>query len=156
MGAADEVVRAARAAGVRLAVAESCTGGEVLAALSAVPGASACLWGGAVVYSTAAKQVLAGLSAEALARSGSVSEACSAALARAVRERADVEFGLAVTGWAGPDGEDVGCVYLAVDAVDWSRQASLHFPGGRAEVRSAAVRALLELTLRALRERRRP
>lgn len=149
---AEDLVRVARAAGIRIAVAESCTGGQVAAALSAVPGASACFWGGAVVYSPAAKQALTGLSAEQLQRTGTVSADCSAALARAVRERAGVELGLAVTGWAGPEGDDVGAVFLAVDAAGWSRQASLRVPGSRQGVRAAATQALLELTLAALRE----
>lgn len=150
MNAAEELVRRACAAGWQLAVAESCTGGEVTAAISAVPGASACLWGGAVVYSAAAKQALAGVPEEVLRQAGTVSEATSAALALAIRDRAAVQLGLAATGWAGPEGDDVGAVYLAVASAAGVRQRRLRLAGSRTQVRAAATSALLELALEAL------
>lgn len=149
---ADTLVRAACAAGLRLAVAESCTGGEVAAAISAVPGASGCFWGSAVVYTAAAKVALSGVAEEILQQDGTVSERTTAGLARAIRQRSGADIGLAVTGWAGPEGDDVGRVFVAVDGPAGARSLALKVAGNRQTVRSTATRALLELALDAVRD----
>ncbi len=146
----SELLKRLRAAGQRLAVAESCTGGDVLSLLTAPAGASDCVWGGAVVYTADAKASLAGLARGWVLKQGVVSAAVTEALALGIRERSGVELGAAVTGWAGPTSkgpDPVGTVYLAVAGPYGCccRRKQLH--GDRAAVRAAAAGALLELLL---------
>lgn len=148
--AARALLEGLRARALRVAVAESCTGGEVLAALTAPAGASATVWGGAVVYTTEAKVALAGVAAEQVASEGVVSEAVAGLLATGIRARAGVDLGLAVTGWAGPEGEGpdpVGTVVLGAAGPGGLRTRRLSLEGERAAVRRAAVLALLEAAL---------
>lgn len=154
-GAADRLLEELRRRGWRVAVAESCTGGEVLARLTAAPGASASVWGGAVVYDEAAKTILADVDSTLLARHGVVSEAVTAALAHGIRACSGVDLGIAVTGWAGPDSDGsapVGTVYLGVDAGDVARVERHRFTGGRATIRRLAGDALLTMAAGVLRE----
>ena len=152
-GAADDlVVRVADALlsrGERLAVAESCTGGRVAARLASVPGASRWLWGSAVVYTAGAKGAVLGLRAELLERRGTVSEATTVEMARAVRELASVEWSAAVTCWAGPEGgtdvDPVGTAYLAVVGAERVECRRERFVGERSRVCAAATSALLEM-----------
>lgn len=144
-----------RELGLQLAVAESCTGGDLVSALTRAEGASDVVWGGAVVYTAAAKTVLAGVNAGLVAERGVVSPEVTLALADGIRRRAGVGVGVAVTGWAGPSsaGPDaVGTVYLGVAAPATTRSLRVELPGGRPQVRAAAVRALLELLLEILDE----
>jgi len=146
---AAAVVRSLDARGARVALAESMTGGGVMHALSAVPGASAVLWGGAVVYTETAKEVLAGVSSVEVERDGPVSASVTAALAEGIRTRAAVEYGAAVTGWAGPThgAEPVGTTYLAVQGPDGRRAYQAVYDGDRDAVRAQAVAGLLALLL---------
>ncbi len=131
-----------------VATSESCTAGLVSAALTSVSGASDFFWGGAVVYRAEAKIELAGLNAAFLAAHGTVSAATTEALAVAIRARADTTYGVAVTGWAGPDapsGETVGDVYGAVASPRRVSSARWRLEGDRAAVRTAAAAAVLEL-----------
>lgn len=105
-------------AGQTVAVAESCSGGLVSSRLTDVAGASAWLKLNAVTYADEAKQSFLGLSPELLAAHGAVSEAVARAMAAGIREKAGTDYGLAVTGIAGPSGgseeKPVGTVHLAV------------------------------------------
>ncbi|MBK7863659.1 MAG: nicotinamide-nucleotide amidohydrolase family protein [Archangiaceae bacterium] len=101
---AEVVGERLKARGQRLALAESCTGGMVAAELTGVPGASGWLESSAVTYAESAKVRWVGVTAEALERHGAVSEAVARQMARGVREAAKVEWGGAVTGFAGPSG----------------------------------------------------
>ncbi len=141
-------LRALSETGRTLAVAESCTGGELSAWLTAEPGASAGFLLGAVTYSDAGKRVAAGVAAELLADGGAVSAATARAMAEGVRRQVGATVGLAVTGFAGPGGgtaaDPVGTVYIGLAAPEgaWARRLALR--GDRAGVRRRAVQEALQ------------
>lgn len=137
-----------RSLGATVAVAESLTGGLVTATLTGTPGASATVRGGLVVYTTALKADLAGVPESLLAAHGAIDPRVAAALASGARERLGATYGLGVTGVAGPepqDGRPVGTVFVAVAGPGGVRGESATFPGGRDEIRSAAVQLCLGL-----------
>jgi nicotinamide-nucleotide amidase len=140
--------------GETVAAAESCTGGLLGAQFTAAPGSSDYFDRGLVTYAYDAKRAVLGVPREDLDAEGAVSEPVAVAMARGVRDRADVDWGLATTGIAGPTGgtaeTPVGTVYVAVArAAEWGSgdsyaTATRHeFDGGRAAVRRAAVEAAL-------------
>ena len=138
----------------RVAIAESCTGGLIASRLTDVPGSSAWVHAGWVVYSNAAKIAL-GVPAGLIETHGAVSEPVAGALAAAAREAAGVEFGLAVTGIAGPGGatpaKPVGTVCLALATPDAPpRIRRVRLPGDRERVKFQASQAALDLLRRAL------
>ncbi|WP_345770586.1 CinA family protein [Blastococcus saxobsidens] len=148
---AGQVHRALLARRETVAAAESLTAGLLCAALASVPGASATLRGGAVVYATDLKATLAGVPEGVLAEHGPVSPQTAAALAEGIRLRCGADWGVGLTGVAGPDpvdGHGPGRVYLGTSDGERTDVAQLDLPGGRADVRSAAVasafRTLLE------------
>jgi nicotinamide-nucleotide amidase len=150
-----EVVAALlRERGLRLALAESCTGGLLAARLSEVPGASHFLERGYVTYSNDSKRELLDVDREALEEAGAVSEPVARAMAEGVRRKARVEVGVGITGIAGPDGgtpeKPVGLVFIAVDGAAGSRVRRAHFPGDRERVRFQATQAALEMLRRGL------
>ena len=114
---AREVIEANRAAGLRIAVAESCTGGLVSAALTEIPGSSDVFEAGLVTYSYEAKVEMLGISLDVLETFGSVSIAVAWAMARGVIEKSHADVAVAITGIAGPDGgsdkKPVGTVVFA-------------------------------------------
>jgi nicotinamide-nucleotide amidase len=140
-------------AGRTLAVAESLTGGAVVAELVRVPGASVVVRGGIVAYDTSLKQSLLGVSAEVLAAHGPVHAEVAAAMAEGVRLALTVDghpadIGLATTGVAGPDpqgGAPVGLVFVAVTDAEGTVVREHRFGGDRAAIRAAAVDAALAL-----------
>lgn len=111
------VIEANRAAGLRIAVAESCTGGLVSAALTEIPGSSDVFEAGLVTYSYEAKVEMLGISLDVLETFGSVSIAVAWAMARGVIEKSHADVAVAITGIAGPDGgsdkKPVGTVVFA-------------------------------------------
>nr|WP_207185868.1 CinA family protein [Rubrivivax gelatinosus] len=138
---------ALRARGWRIASAESCTGGLVAAACTALAGSSDWFERGVVSYSNEAKQTLLGVPAELIAAHGAVSEEVARAMAEGLLARAPVELTVAVTGIAGPGGavpgKPVGTVWLA-----WARPGNtgavlLRLGGDRTAVREATVDAAL-------------
>jgi PncC family amidohydrolase len=132
-----------------LALAESCTGGLIAAAITTVAGSSDYLWGSAVVYSAAAKQTLLGLDKTILDEHGTVSRETTAALAAGAKRVSGATFGLAVTGWAGPgggsDADPVGTVYVALASPDRSETRRFSFRGEREAIRQQALVSALEL-----------
>jgi nicotinamide-nucleotide amidase len=143
------VLARARGAGVRLAVAESCTGGLVGGRLTAIPGASQTFAGGVIAYDDEVKRRDLGVPQDLLATQGAVSEAVVRAMASGVRSRFGVAGALAVSGIAGPDGgtpdKPVGTVWLCATCGDASRVVRIGLPGDRAEVRARAAQAGLDL-----------
>jgi nicotinamide-nucleotide amidase len=145
-----------RAAGLKIATAESCTGGLVAGLLTEIPGSSAVVERGFVVYSNEAKQDLLGVPAGALQRHGAVSEAVARAMAEGALERSRAELAVSVTGVAGPDGgtaeKPVGLVWFACARADAATVArEMRFgPIGRANVRLASVSVALEMLEAAL------
>ncbi len=161
-GADDEtlqgvVLAALRHRGARLALAESCTGGMVAALLTEIPGASDVLFGAAVTYAEEAKTLWAGVSKELLAQHGAVSSECAEAMARGIREVTRTDWGLSVTGFAGPGGgteaNPVGTVYVGVVGPGSSHVERRTFLGDRERIRRFASHAALDLLRRALSAR---
>ncbi len=140
--------------GLTLSLAESCTGGMVAARLTDVPGASAFLERGYVVYSNRAKCEELGVDAALIERHGAVSEEVARAMAEGARRASGSDVGAALTGIAGPGGgtpdKPLGLVYLAVCDATGTRVRRAHFPGERWRVREQALKALLELLRRGL------
>ena len=158
-GAALEAVvgNELRRKGYRIAVAESCTGGLILSRLTDVAGSSDYVQQGVVVYSNAAKTALLGVPPDVLAAHGAVSEAVASAMASAVRERAGVEVGLAVTGIAGPGGgseaKPVGTVAVAASIPSAQFVRTFRFHGERDQIKFQASQAALDMVRRMLMPR---
>ncbi|WAL63688.1 CinA family protein [Amycolatopsis cynarae] len=134
--------------GETVATAESLTAGLVCATLTEVPGASAVVRGGLVVYATDLKAKLAGVDEALLAEHGAVHPEVAAQLAAGARERCGADWGLGLTGVAGPDPQDgvtPGTVHIALAGAGSCRVRTHRFEGGRASVRTNSVRAALEL-----------
>ncbi|MFN2433421.1 MAG: CinA family nicotinamide mononucleotide deamidase-related protein [Gemmatimonadota bacterium] len=151
---AEAAGRALAARGLRLGLAESCTGGLVGDLLTDVPGSSAWFAGGVVAYDDAVKRDLLGVSPETLARHGAVSaETCAEMLAGA-RARFGTACALAVTGIAGPGGgsaeKPVGLVHVGARVGDLVRLERRQWPGTRREIKTRAGWAALLLLLRAV------
>ncbi len=139
-----------------VASAESLTGGLLTAVLTEVPGASAVVRGGLIVYATELKHNLAGIDAHLLAARGPVDPDVAMALATGVRSACGSSVGLGLTGVAGPDAQNgvpVGTWYVGLSWGGGSRltshlpqqSATSYGPGSRAQIRNAAVQAAVEL-----------
>ncbi len=138
-----------------IAVAESCTGGLLLARLTDPPGASAYVLGGVVAYSNDVKVADAGVERETIERHGAVSAEVAQALAKGARSRLGADVGMGLTGIAGPGGgsEDkpVGLVWLSVAGPGGaSLTRSVRLPGARPDVRERAVTVAMHLIRRLL------
>ena len=152
--AAARVIAMNRVAGRMVAVAESCTGGLVAAALTEVPGSSAVLDRSYVTYSNGAKQQMLGVSADIIETFGAVSIATAWAMAQGALLRSDADVAVAITGIAGPDGgstsKPVGTVVFAraLRGSDEIMTDQIVFEDtGRAGVRLQAALMALELLL---------
>lgn len=142
--------------GVSVAVAESLTGGLVLAALTAIPGASAAVRGGIVAYATESKHTVLGIDAHLLADRGPVAPEVAAAMAEAVRRQFGADIGLSTTGVAGPDPQDehrVGEVYVALADRAGHQSRALQLSGTRSDIRAATVSAAVGLLAERLADR---
>jgi nicotinamide-nucleotide amidase len=143
--------------GMTLATAESCTGGLIAAALTAIAGSSSVVMAGFVTYANDAKQRMVGVRAESLAQYGAVSAEVAREMAEGARERAGVSLALSCTGIAGPGGatpgKPVGLVFIGCARKGAATQVERHvFPGDRAAVRAATVAAALDLAARRIAE----
>lgn len=147
---AADVVSAFAARGLTVAVAESLTGGLVVAELVSVPGASAVVRGGVVAYATELKHELLGVDAALLAAGGPIQAAVAEQMAAGVRTRLGADVGLATTGVAGPDPQDghaPGEVWIAIASSTGVRSLRLELGGDRGAIRRETVDAVLALAL---------
>ena len=132
-----------------LAVAESCTGGLIGDRLTNIPGSSAYFLGGAVAYSNLLKHRLLGVSSLILRRRGAVSEECARQMAKGVRDLCGADYGLAVTGIAGPgagsEKKPVGLIYLALADGRKVRVERHRFLNSRREIKERTAQAALNL-----------
>lgn len=154
--AAKEVLARAQKLSLKLATAESCTGGLIAATLVRIPGSSAVVERGFVTYSNEAKSEMLGVPAELIARRGAVSAEVAMAMAEGALAHARAELSVAVTGIAGPDGgsaeKPVGLVHIAAARKNGPRLHEEKRFGaiGREQVQRETVAAALALLLRVL------
>ena len=152
---AAEILRRCRAGSIKIATAESCTGGMIAAALTAIAGSSDVFECGFVVYSNAAKTNMLGVPAELISAHGAVSAEVARAMAQGACLKSNVGLALSVTGVAGPghsDNKPEGLVYLGLAANGLAPIAKRFDYGaiGRGNVRSSATRDALRLVLATL------
>lgn len=143
-----DLIGALKKKGETVATAESLTGGLVAAVLTSVPGSSAVVRGGLVVYATPLKHELAGVDAELLAEHGAVHPEVAAELADGARITCGATWGVGLTGVAGPDPQDgiePGVVHIGVSGPDHAQVTTIGIDGNRHQVRAGAVAAALRL-----------
>jgi len=153
----EQVFSLLSSASETIAVAESCTGGLLAGRLTELPGSSAVMLGGLVVYSNAAKESLAGVGPALIASCGAVSREVAEALADGARAALGADVGAGVTGIAGPGGgsaeKPVGLVWVSVSHRDGRRLTRrAHVPGSRADVRDRTTTIAMHLLRRLLRD----
>jgi nicotinamide-nucleotide amidase len=142
------LVAALRERGETVATAESLTGGLVAALLTSVPGSSAVVRGGLVVYATPLKHELAHVDADLLAEHGPVHPDVAARLADGARSVCGATWGIGLTGVAGPDPQDgiePGVVHIGVSGPGGGEVRTIGVDGNRHQVRAAAVGTALDL-----------
>ena len=149
--AARALLDLCRSKGLKLATAESCTGGLVAGALTEIAGSSDVVERGFVTYSNAAKETMLGVPASTLERHGAVSRETAQAMAKGALAHAPVDLAVSITGVAGPGGgtaaKPVGLVHFAAAARDGRLDhREMHYGDiGRAEVRRRSVLQALSL-----------
>ena len=150
---AEIVLNGCRRRGVKISVAESCTGGLLGARLTAIPGSSDVFVGGVIAYDNSIKREWLEVSDSDLEEHGAVSEEVAVAMAKSVRARMRTDIGIGITGVAGPGGgtaaKPVGMVWVALDGIG-SEARCLRLFGTRDEVRQRAAQAALDMVRRAL------
>lgn len=141
--------KALEARGLTLAVAESCTGGQLGDRITEVPGSSSYFLGGVISYSNEAKTDMLGVDKAVLRSRGAVSEEVAVQMAKGVRELFRAGIGVGVTGIAGPTGgtpsKPVGSVFIAVTSSERTVCARNIFDGDRSAVKSKSVAKALEM-----------
>ena len=146
---ARRIIESASEKGATIGCAESLTGGLIAGALTAIPGSSQVVHGAIVSYVNDIKHRELGVNAEVLKTEGAVCEAVARQMAEGARKNLDVDIAVAVTGIAGPGGEEpgkpVGTVWAAVSTQNSCKTMCFHFEGNREEVRNATVREALRM-----------
>jgi len=147
------VLELCRAEGIRIAVAESCTGGLLGGRITAIPGSSDIFLGGVLAYDNSTKIDLLGVDRADIETHGAVSEEVAVAMARGVRRRLSADIGISITGIAGPGGgtpeKPIGTVWIALDGrVSGAR--GFRLIGDRAEIRQRSAQAALDFVRRQL------
>lgn len=144
-----EMVKALKATGSSLALAESCTGGLISVLITDLPGSSGYFLGSAVTYSNISKNRVLGVSQDTLLKYGAVSEQTAAEMAKGAAEVFASDFAASVTGIAGPDGgncaKPVGTVCIGLTDRRRSLAFTKHFEGNRSDVRTKTAETVFEL-----------
>lgn len=153
---AEVVFRELRALDRTLAIAESCTGGLLSDAFTNISGASKIFNGGIVCYTNDVKVAKVGVPESILEQHGAVSPECAIAMASGVAERLSSDYGLSITGYAGPDGGDaknpVGTIHIGYHSPFGVWCQTVRYTGGRLDVKARAVNAALDWMRRKLRQ----
>ncbi len=138
-------------AGKTLATAESCTGGGIGSALTAIPGSSEVYIGGVISYTNSVKETVLGVDSGILEQYGAVSAQVAQCMAAGVRKLLNADVAVSVTGLAGPGGDDygnpVGTVYIGYCDMGKTFAEKFSFSGNREAVRNQAIQAALKLIL---------
>jgi len=150
----ERLGKALRQARVRIATAESCTGGLIANRITNVAGSSAYFQGGAVAYSNEAKASLLGVNDSSLEWHGAVSEVVAREMAQGAKERLNAEYAIACTGIAGPGGgtldKPVGLVFIGIAAPYGVRVHRYRFAGDRMEIKRQTAETAMQLALEAI------
>lgn len=148
------VARLLKKRGLRIAVAESCTGGLVSHRLTNIPGSSDYFTYGIIGYSNQAKSIFLGVPASLIKRRGAVSPEVAKKMAQGVRKAGEAHLGLGITGIAGPSGgsrnKPVGLVYIALSSPEGEICKRFLFPGGREDIKWKASQGALDMLRRHL------
>ena len=151
MSTAERLVKVLAEKKMTCSTAESCTGGGVGHAITAVSGSSAVFWGGIISYDNSVKHGVLGVPEEVLATKGTVSSECAAAMAEGARRLLKTDLAVSITGIAGPGGgsaeKPVGLVWFGVASTSGTITEKKVFPGDREAVRAAAIEHALQLLL---------
>ncbi len=155
---AQILLHEAASCGATIATAESCTGGNIAAVITAIPGCSANMLGGIVAYSNDIKVKLLGVSPETLSEKGAVSEETAGQMALGACTATGADLAMATSGIAGPDGgtpqKPVGTVCIAIAYKGKVRTTTMHFPGNRARIVQRAVNQALILAASIIKEQK--
>ena len=153
MTTAEKLVKVLTEKKMTCATAESCTGGGVGYAITAVSGSSAVFWGGIISYDNSVKNGVLGVPEEVLATKGAVSSECASAMAAGAKRLLKTDLAVSLTGIAGPGGgsaeKPVGLVWFGVATKSGTITDKKVFPGDREAVRAAAIEHALNLLLAA-------
>jgi len=137
--------------GKTLVTAESCTGGGIGAALTAIPGSSEVYKGGVISYTNWVKEKVLGVDGQLLKECGAVSPEVAKAMAQGARRALQADVAISVTGLAGPGGDDfgnpVGTVYIGYSDCRTTDSVACYFTGTREEIRNQAIEAALRIVL---------
>jgi nicotinamide-nucleotide amidase len=147
----EEVVgRLLRNRGAHVSVAESATGGMLGERFTDVPGSSDYFLGGFLTYTDRMKSKLLGVPEELIRQHTAVSEAVAQAMAEGARRNTGAEYALSTTGYAGPDGDQVGVVFIGLASPEGSDVRRMQFVGDRERIRTLACNTALDLLRRRL------
>ena len=156
MTTAEKLVKVLTKKKMTCATAESCTGGGVGYAITAVSGSSTVFWGGVISYDNSVKHGVLGVPEEVLATKGAVSSECAAAMAEGVRLCLKTDLAVSITGIAGPGGgsaeKPVGLVWFGLASKAGTITEKKVFPGDREAVRTSAIEHALQLLLASAEE----
>jgi len=140
----NSILQLLKARGLTFAAAESCTGGLIAKRITDLPGSSAVFRGGCTVYTNEAKNILLGVPFELIEEKSVYSAEVAEALALGIREKLGADYGIGVTGIAGPDGDgvhDVGTVFVALAGPEGCFVRSLHLGGQSDRIRNRTLSA---------------
>ena len=132
-----------------VALAESCTGGELCSLLTSLPGSSGYFILGVVTYSNKSKEMILNIPAKTIARYGAVSRQVARLMAQNIRKKTHTDLGISITGIAGPTGvtttKSIGTVYICLSGKNKNICRKFHFPGNRKNIRKKSTQEALRL-----------